>query len=987
MRVTSKCMRRSRLALLALIALLLVPAILFSVAQATTVTVLDGAVSIADTANSNTVRNGTVTITAKGSLLSKKTNTITITNDTADTAALSFSYAASKYSSFTIAGASAAASGTYSATLKAGGTVTIVLTSNSGLSNTTATLTLSNFSCTAVSADATATVTFDSAKGSVSLAGTAISSGASVAASNGQLAAVATPASGCTFIGWVNSDNNELLSTVASATLNVPQNMNIHAVFVNSTNDTPWFVVDTKYLVNNLTTAGTLGSVIVLANNGTLPSGTYTIAAGDTLLVPYDSSNTLCTTKPTFDGTTGFLSAAANDWVKPTAYRTLTMANGANIVVNGAISISGKMCGDQTYNGSPTGPLGFITMEANSNITVNSGGFLYAWGYVTGSGSVTVKSGGTVYECFQIRDWRGGSAASAMIDKSQRVFPISQYYVQNVEVPMTLESGATEYGYTGLVASRTYGEATVPFIGTKGMFRNSGSIVKDYIEESDRLQIDITGNLTMSNLNISVSGYNMQSANYVLPLANHFLINIHSGTTTIGQDMCMLPGCVINIADGANIALASGVSFFVYDTVEWMAKNFIYSSTVGYSAPHYANKGNIAKRDALTDAKIVVNGTLDASAGYLYTTASGANITSDCGGQVKIGKVGSSTITYQATQSGTNITFQNVSIVPAWLQNGNGSYLQSGSNTYTYCSECLTWVEGAVHQNGSAYIASNLELGNSLNFHFAFYNDHINAESGHYIKIGDQQFDFTQWKANDPDEDGDVDYYIVVYSGLTAKQMKDTVTVTLYDGDGQVVDSWSDSIYCYSMRILEKNPNNALLKSLIFDMLNYGAACQTLFGYKTNDLANSGITGSGSDFTFGEAKNPYDSAVFGGSNLITTGNIQFALNLKEGASADSATYEFIDHWGDRGYTVTGELKKTTDSNGKEYYYVDGLVVADANSIIKIYIDGEVVYEDSIAAYCTRMYHSKDAAAEQKAAFLAFMRFSDSAEKYLEGGKI
>ena len=43
---------------------------------ATTVTVLDGQVSISDSANSNTVSGGTVTIKASGSLFGKKTNNI-----------------------------------------------------------------------------------------------------------------------------------------------------------------------------------------------------------------------------------------------------------------------------------------------------------------------------------------------------------------------------------------------------------------------------------------------------------------------------------------------------------------------------------------------------------------------------------------------------------------------------------------------------------------------------------------------------------------------------------------------------------------------------------------------------------------------------------------------------------------------------------------------------------------------------------------------
>ena len=52
------------------------------IALFTTVSVLDGKISVTDSANSNSVSGGTVTITAKGGLFSKKTNNITVTNNT-----------------------------------------------------------------------------------------------------------------------------------------------------------------------------------------------------------------------------------------------------------------------------------------------------------------------------------------------------------------------------------------------------------------------------------------------------------------------------------------------------------------------------------------------------------------------------------------------------------------------------------------------------------------------------------------------------------------------------------------------------------------------------------------------------------------------------------------------------------------------------------------------------------------------------------------
>mgnify|MGYP003321510357 CR=1 FL=1 len=150
------------------------------------------------------------------------------------------------------------------------------------------------------------------------------------------------------------------------------------------------------------------------------------------MLIPFDSTNTVYTTNPGYAGS----------YVQPTVYRKLTMDNGANIVVNGAISVGSQICTANFHNGAPSGPSGFIDMESGSSITINNGAKLYAWGFITGSGNVTITNGGRVYENLQIRDWRGGNCTSSMEGNDQGVFVFSQYFVQNIEASLTLESGA-----------------------------------------------------------------------------------------------------------------------------------------------------------------------------------------------------------------------------------------------------------------------------------------------------------------------------------------------------------------------------------------------------------------------------------------------------------------------------------------------------------------------------------------------------------------
>lgn len=445
----------------------------------------------------------------------------------------------------------------------------------------------------------------------------------------------------------------------------------------------PFLVGSTMYwdLNSAITAAGSSGTII-LNDEYTLPADDYTIPSGVTLLIPFDSAGTCYTTSPGYE---------ESSWSKPSAYRTLTMADGANIVVNGAISVSAKVSAKMGYAGAPTSSYGHVAMNAGSSITVNNGGNLYAWGYITGSGNVTIKSGASVYESFQVVDWRGGTASSGMLDNSSKVFPMTQYYIQNVEAPMTLESGASEKCSMAadIISVR---QVTVSYLGTSGCMFNltSGSVTKRYDGSADRLVLDINGEIAVSQTNIDlILTYTIETQNYVLPINSNITMNVNSsGLLTFEQTTSLLPGVQINIAEGGTMSLSSGAKLFVYDEDEWKAGYYVYSNA--YFRPvRYAYSQKYTRTNAadIIDAKIVVNGTLDASAGYLYTTTGGANICSTGNGVVKVQAPESSPSLYQATQSGTSISYVSVAVGAAQLKNGNDTYVATGTvgaGTYAY---------------------------------------------------------------------------------------------------------------------------------------------------------------------------------------------------------------------------------------------------------------------------------------------------------------
>ncbi len=655
-------------------------------------------------------------------VISSKTITtqLILTNDLGSEATLAFEYTKTAGS---LKGITNATTGSHSVVLSNGGSLTITFTSPKG--NSTGTLQLTNISLQST-ATGNVTTTFAPAEnGSYTVDGTTITAPTEFTKGVAETyAVVATPAPDYKFFGWYNETTQKYLSNTANTSLVIPEAATVYPVFILE-NAALFGVGGTQYYdLNKACAAASSGStkMVVLLNNGTLPADDYTIPSGVTLLIPYNSDNTAHGAKASCTSIYGSLfSGTEVAWVKPTAFRTLTMSEGATITVNGAIEVGGQHAADNGGGpscGAPTGPLGFIRMEENTNITINNGAALYCWGFITGDGSVTANDGATIYENFQLTDFRGGSQAG---DMANGVFPLSQYYVQNIEVQLTLYAGATEYAATSIFTLSNPYTSNVAFIAKSGAMFNltGGYVVKRYDGSTDRLEVELYGNMTMSPVSLEIANININSAEYDLGINSNIGMVIKSGSNvTIAQDLVFMPGSVIEVEQDATCTLDSGVNVYIYDADQWGIFAFgggysDYTNHTGYFQNLnkkllpviYAPGRTYVRTEAdLVDAKIVVNGTMDASAGYVYTTAGGANIISEGGGKLILGAKGSEektyqfvqdttqpgnteTITYTASGSDGNDFLATITINPVWLKNKDGSYLKTadgGANTYVY---------------------------------------------------------------------------------------------------------------------------------------------------------------------------------------------------------------------------------------------------------------------------------------------------------------
>ena len=624
-------------------------------------------------------------------------STLTITNNKTTKATLSFDYTVVvSDGTILVNNATTTTAGSFSKELAAGGTVEVEIESGSTSADTK--ITMTNVKLVA---DVSATVTFQPAEnGSYTVDGKTITEVYTHTQSSMTAYQVAaTPAEGYRFKGWYDVASGKCISTDAKTALNFDSNRTITAQFVSK--ELALFETGGQ-IFDDLNEAiaeaqKNLPATITLAESGKI-TGNYTIPSKVTLLIPFDEAKTCYTSTPT-----AITSAPA-----ATPFRTLTMAAGSSLTLaNGAaISIGGQYyAASGGQQGRIVGPYGYIKMESGSAIDVQSGASLYAWGFISGSGSVTVQSGGSVYEWYQILDFRGGSASS---DMGNKVFPFSQYAVQNVEVPLTLHAGASETVYTAVYAMRKINPTSIPFIGDKGMFKIvSGSLTKAYDGATDRIHYTIDGVAEVNSLNLKLAGMKVSSAEYVLPLTNNMTINLTTGSKlTINQTASLLPGVETTIAKDAELVVSSGKSIYIYDVDEW--GGYCGSGSAKFIPVVYA-PGRTGRRAPLADVQVDVNGTLTASGG-IYTTAGGADICSSAGTGVynQQGIPGAETTTYQYTQSGSSVTAHEIPITAAKLHNADGTYTETANAS---AGDTINYVSGV--WGGTPCAHENTELRNA----------------------------------------------------------------------------------------------------------------------------------------------------------------------------------------------------------------------------------------------------------------------------------
>ena len=239
--------------------------------------------------------------------------------------------------------------------------------------------------------------------------------------------------------------------------------------------------------------------------------------------------------------------------------------------------------------------------------------------------------------------------------------------------------------------------------------------------------------------------------------------------------------------------------------------------------------------------------------------------------------------------------------------------------------------------------------------------------------------------------------YVFTFHNIAPNQMNDIISATLYatyDGIqyASQLREYSVAEYCYSMLDLYAADEYAELRTLLVDLLHYGAASQTYTGYKTDALVNASLTatqlqwgtrdeptlGTVLDTAYKTVENPI--AIWKGAGL----NLQEAVSIRL-----KFTTESID-----GLSVKIESEENTwtiasdkflEEDGVYYVYFTGLDAGQMRQSVYLTIyDGDTPVSNtvcySIESYAYEKQNSTITGLSELVK--AMMKYGDSAYAYV-----
>lgn len=381
----------------------------------------------------------------------------------------------------------------------------------------------------------------------------------------------ASASSGHEFGFWYNAETGEILSYKNEYSF-APEEIKIAPLFKPSGTGV-YYVKGSPsvfyfYLDEAIIAAGPSGTIVVCGDGNVMGSSgqtDFTIPKDVKFIIPYSGDD---------EGDKAFSGSGVAEYYNlstgVTPYRTLKVPSGTSITVKGSMCANCR----QISPGRPNGPYGRLVLQGSEPQLIVTGS-LYAWGYITGTGNVIID-GGTVYEMLEFDDFH---SAVRSVDwyqnkKDNYLFMMSQYFIQNVEAPMTLKNGAKEYISTQINTGEVSSNS-VQFIGDSGLFiaDNNTVVMRTREKENDRVTYNIaSGTLKTGflSLDLTLGGFKrtLKTSDCIMPFNANMTFHIQDGATmSFDYPMALLPDTRIIVESGGNLLVTSNL--FLFDSADW----------------------------------------------------------------------------------------------------------------------------------------------------------------------------------------------------------------------------------------------------------------------------------------------------------------------------------------------------------------------------------------------------------------------------------
>ena len=278
--------------------------------------------------------------------------------------------------------------------------------------------------------------------------------------------------------------------------------------------------------------------------------GHYTVKAGVTLLVPYDTGYS----ENTKDCDVNYEAVGA------TPFATLTVSSGVSLSVNGKLIVNAKIVQRSGVTSTVKGNLyGAMNVCADASITLTSGSVYESIGFSYGEGTIYTQKEANVYELFNMVGYKGGTISSGI---EGTVFPLNQYGMTSISCKLEIVYAANYYAkaFTAALSNSVKVDADVLFVSDDSsaflqVMSEKGKIYKWIDESIGAIYFETDGDVQFNNMSVKLGRYALDTAGREIPIPGNFKFIVNSGTVTIPADIRikLLPGMSLTIKEGAGI--------------------------------------------------------------------------------------------------------------------------------------------------------------------------------------------------------------------------------------------------------------------------------------------------------------------------------------------------------------------------------------------------------------------------------------------------